>query len=240
MAFRAAGTFTVANVAITPPLPAGIVADDILLLYLTTANAVITIADAAGGTWTELPDSPQGQGTIDTAGGNRITVFWSRYNGTQTAPTTSDSGNFNMGVILAYSGRITTGNPYDVTAGDTQAATTAGSIPGDTTTVDGCDIVAAASTDRDANSTTNATDWANASLASITERVDDVSASFSGGGFAIADGVKTTAGVVDATTWTQAASANLCNHMVALKPPAGAAAADPYPYIGGGYYPTEG
>lgn len=218
IAFVAAGAVTNSQLAITPALPAGIATDDILLLYLESANEAITVADAAGGTWTELPDSPQSQGTAGGAGGLRITVFWSRYNGTQTAPTTSDSGNHQTGVILAYSGCITTGDPFDVTAGDFIAATTAGSIPGDTTTVDGCMIVAASALDRDLASTTNASAWTNASLVSIDERADQTFSAAAGGGLVAADGIKTTAGAVSATTWTSAASTAQCNHMVALKP----------------------
>lgn len=222
IAFRAVGNSGVVNVgagAITVALPPGLVADDIILLLLETANQAITVADAAGGTWTEVTNSPQGQGTGGAAGGVRLTVFWSRYNGVQTAPITSDSGEHNSGVTIAYSGVITSGLPYDVTAGDTQAATTAGSIPGVTTTVDGCLLLAIAASDADVG-TQQATGWTNASLVSVTERIDSYSATGTGGGIVAAGGIKTTAGVVSPTTWTQGTSAALCNLMIALRPPA--------------------
>ena len=40
------------------------------------------------------------------AGSTRGTVFWSRYNGTQTAPTTSDSGTSQVGFIAAFRGCV--------------------------------------------------------------------------------------------------------------------------------------
>lgn len=234
--WHAAGALSIAATAITPALPASLATDDILTLCLRTDNQAITVANAAGGTWTEFPDSPQSDATPP----NRGTWFWSRYNGTQTAPTTSDSGAINVGMIFAIRGCITTGDPFDVTAGNTQGDADAGSIPGDTTTVAECLIVAIAVSDRDQASTTYASNWANASLASITERFDEISATGTGGGFLVAEGVKTAAGVVDATTFTKASAAANSNLMVAFKPPSGVATVDPYPYIGGGYYPVEG
>lgn len=200
--------------AVAVILPGSLVSNDILILPLRTVSGqAATIPTPNGGTWTEVTGSPQ-----DNAPEIRLTAFWSRYNGTQGNPTTNDSGTVNMGCILAFRGCVTTGDPWDVTEGNTQAATTAGSIPGDTTTVDGCMICAIAATDRDGSSTTNASAWANASLASIDERFDETTVTGVGGGFAIATGIKTVAGVVDATTWTQGASAALSNLMIALKP----------------------
>lgn len=212
--FVGVGAVAAAAVAITPGLPGSLATNDILLLPMRSLGGqAINVANQNGGTWAEIADSPQaGTGEI------RGTFYWSRYNGTQGAPTTSDSGTINMGVIIAYRGVIATGDPWDVTAGNTQLTTTAGSIPGDTTTVDGCMICAISVCDRDANSTANATGWTNASLASITERFDEITATGTGGGFAIADGIKTVAGTVDATTWTQAATGELASLMIALKP----------------------
>jgi hypothetical protein len=212
-AFRSSGATSIATTAITPATPGDAVADDILTLVCRTQTGqAIAIANANGGTWAETPDSPQ-----DNGADVRLTTFWSRHNGTQGDPTTTDSGVINMARILAFSGCPTTGDPWDVTAGNSQAATTAGSIPGDTSTEDDVLVVAIAASDRDANSSTNASAWANASLDSITEWVDQVNNLGIGGGFAIAGGLKSAAGTIDATTWTQAASAGLANIMIALK-----------------------
>ena len=200
--------------AITPALPSGLQVDDVLLLPLETSAAeAITISNQNGGTWAEVANSPQ------SIAGVRLTAFWSRYNGTQGNPTTSDSGDHNTGVILAFRGCITTGDPWDITVPSTQASTTAGSIDGGVTTVDGCMICAIAATDRDLASTTNADAWTNASLTNLAERVDQIFSGANGGGLAIATGEKAVAGTVDATTWTQAGAAALANLMIALRPP---------------------
>ena len=69
----------------------------------------------------------QGTGTGGSSGSTALTVYWSRYNGTQGAPTTSDSGDHQIGRMIAIRGATTSGNPWDVTAGgvDATASTTA-------------------------------------------------------------------------------------------------------------------
>lgn len=218
VAFRSLGTFAApATGAVTPGMPGSLVTNDILICGVRTQNAqAATIANQAGGTWTEFPTvSPLDQ----TSSGLRGTLFWSRYNGTQTAPTTNDSGVVNCALIVAYSGCVITGDPYDVTNSNAQdETTTAASVTGAVSTVDAVMAVAISVCRRDANSTTNATAWANGSLASITERFDQISATGAGGGFAIADGIKTSAGTISATTWTQAAAGGLVHFLVTLKP----------------------
>jgi len=185
--------------------------DDILLLFLETSNQAITIANQSGGVWTAVANSPQSTGTAANANATRLTVFWSRYNGTQTAPVTSDSGDHQIGRMIAVRGVETTGNPWDITAGGVEAGNndTSGSIPGATTTVANTLVVAAIATALpDATGTavfTNAS-WANASLTGVTERTDNSNAANNGGGLGIATGVKATAGLYNATTATLATS----------------------------------
>ncbi len=134
--FVAAGAVAYGTGAITPALPSGIATNDILLLFLNTSNQTITIPTPNGGTWTQVTNSPQGTGTGGSSGSAALTVFWSRYNGTQGAPTTSDSGDHQIGRIIAIRGATTSGNPWDVTAGGVDAtASTTATIPGATTTV---------------------------------------------------------------------------------------------------------
>ena len=158
--------------AITPALPAGIVTDDILLMFLETANEAITVANASGGTWTEVADSPEGTGTAAGLSATRLTVFWSRYNGTQTAPVTSDSGDHQDGIICAWHGVTNTGNPWDVTSGGVEATSdTSWSITGDTTTVANT-LVVIAGARMDDSAATHFSAQTNADLANIAERAD--------------------------------------------------------------------
>lgn len=215
--FVSAGAFSQGTAAITPALPASILTNDILLLFLQTENQAITIPTPNGGTWTEVTGSPQGTGTAGS-GGDRLTVFWSRYNGTQGAPTTSSSGDHQKGCILAYRLCITSGNPWDTTAGSVAAAaTTAVSVPTVTTSLADCLAVFAASNTTDTG-TTQFTTWTNASLTTVTSRVGQNSTTGLGGGVYVGDGGKATAGVVSASTATLATASLQGRLMIALKP----------------------
>jgi len=223
--FVAAGAEASAISAITPALPAGIATDDILLLCLATSNQAISVADSAGGTWTEVTDSPQGTGAAGGATSTRLTVFWSRYNGTQTAPTTSDSGDVNEGCIVAFRGCETSGDPWNVTSGGVDAVSETGiEIAGDTTTVDDCLIVALV-----ADSINDADDrysgWTNADLVNVTERFDNGTTFGADVGLGIATGEKASAGAYGDTTVTISATSPNAFMTIALKPPAGGAAA---------------
>jgi PKD repeat protein len=219
--FVAAGAVASGTGAITPALPSGIQTNDILLLFLETANQLISISNQNGGTWTAVASSPQGTGTAGGSSATRLTAYWSRYNGTQGAPTTSDSGNHQIGRIIAVRGCITSGNPWNVTAGGVESTSdTSGAIPGATTTVPNCLVVAAIATSLpDSNGTANFSAWANANLTSVTERTDNTRNAGNGGGLGIATGAKATAGVYGNTTVTCGSSAVKGMMSVALRAP---------------------
>src|SRR6266487_4054661 len=227
-AFRAAGAVSSSLNAATPALPAGIQVDDILLLVWETSNQNGTAAPTSTvGTWAEVTGSPQGTGTAGTSGsGTGLRVFWARVVAGFTAPTMSDSGDHNRAVILAYSGCVTSGNPWDVTNGGVEAASdTSGTDVGVTTTVAGelVVVVAACGTD---STTTQITTFTNASLAGLAKRAGTQITTGSGGGAYIADGTLAAAGASGATTWTQAAASPKAFLTIALlSQPATSAAA---------------
>jgi len=237
--FVAAGSVASGTGTITPALPAGIAANDILLLFLETSNQAISISNQNGGTWTAVTGSPQGTGTAAASSATRLTAFWSRYNGTQGAPTTSDSGNHQLGRIVAIRGASTSGNPWDVTAGGVDAtADTSGSIPGATTTVTNTLVVAAIATALpDASGTANFSAWANANLAGLTERTDNTVTAGNGGGLAVASGEKGTAGAYGNTAVTCATSARKGLLSIALKAGGGGGSAPVANFTG---TPTSG
>ena len=218
--FIAAGAVTSNTTAITPALPAGIATNDILLLFLETSNQAISISNQNGGTWTQVTNSPQYCGTAAGTTGARFTAFWSRYNGTQGAPTTSDSGDHQLGMMIAIRGAAESGNPWDVTAGGVEAVSdTSGSIPGVTTTVANTLVVTAiASSLPDASSTAKFSAWTNANLTSLTERIDNSVTAGNGGGLGVATGIKATAGAYGNTTLTLANSAYKGMMSIAIKP----------------------
>jgi len=218
--FVAAGSFAHGPGQMTPALPAGIAANDILLLFVETANEASSVSNQNGGTWAEVTGSPQGYGTAAAADATRLTVFWSRYNGTQGAPTVSDSGNHQVCRIIAIRGAAVSGNPWDVTAGATESTVdTSGAIPGAATTVANTLVVAAIATSLpDSVSTTNFSAWANGDLTSVTEQTDNTGTSGNGGGLGVATGVKATAGTYGSTAVTCATATTKAMLSLAIKP----------------------
>jgi hypothetical protein len=218
--YLATGVPSSSSSAMSVALPTAVplLTDDILLLLLATSNEAIDVDDENGGTWTEVTNSPQGIGTPVTATATRLTVFWSRYNGTQGAPHCTDSGDVNEGVILAFRHCATTGNPWDVTTGGTNAvSSTALVIPGGTTTVNNCLIVAIAA---DSINSTSArlSGRANATLTNVSEKHDDGTTIGTDVGLVCITGNKDTAGAYGNTTGTYTIATVTAYMTIALKP----------------------
>ena len=226
--FRAAGAVAASTAAITPGMPSGVLTNDILLLIVKTHGGTTTVSGGTE-TWAEVADSPQ-----SITAQVRLTVFWARASqDAPTSPTTNDSGNHQLGRIIAVSGVRTSGNPWDVTSGGVDdVSNTSGSITGDTTTLADCLVVAIMATSQpDSTGTTNFSSWANADLDTPTERVDNTSNVSSGvgtgAGIGAATGGKATAGSYAATTVTLAAAAQKAFMTVALTATAAGGGAGP-------------
>lgn len=197
---RAVGTVASSAGAIAPGLPSGTAAGDLLVMFLETANEAITVSG-----WTELPtDSPQSDGVL----GTRLTVFYKIAAGSD-ATTTSDSGDHQIGRIIGITaGTFDTGSPINTSAGGVRTpADTTATIPGGTTTVADCLVLAASSHNLDqAGGAFTTASWANAALTSVTERINNSTQAGNGGGIGVASGVKATAGAIGDTTVTVASS----------------------------------
>ncbi len=182
--------------SITPALPAGIAVDDILFLFIESrSNQFPSMSDAGGGTWNAL-DTQNVGGT----GATTLTIYWSRYNGTQTAPTIADSGDHTFAFIAAFRGCSTSDPPYEGDTGTTDATSnTSVSIPGSTTT--GVDrlVVGAASRDQD-DAAALYSSWANADLANIDEIFNAGTTQGNGGGLGVITGEKASAGSYGSTS----------------------------------------
>lgn len=224
--YQAAGTLVTGNgSSVTPAWPTH-QANDVGLLVIQTANEAVTLSGAAAADWTEIPDSPQGTGTANNALSTRLTMYWARASGASMgAPSVDDASNIVMARIFTVRGCITTGNPYDVTAGDVEAGTTTTdvAIPGDTTTVDECLVVLVVAHGIDGTPTDPVSSWSNGDLSSLTERVDDQTALAKGGGFAVATGELASAGAYGATTASLESAHTQGRISIALKPPTVAA-----------------
>lgn len=180
----------------SPSIPVGTTDNDIMVLFVTTANEAISVPDG----WNNTTNNVLFLGTAGTAGAVRLQVMWRRFVAGDTAPTIADVGDFHYAVIASYRGCITTGDPFNVGDGDTGSGTSV-LLFGLTSTVDQCTWVHVVAGDDDSASA-RVSGQANASLSGITERFDAGTTTGLGGGLAIWDGTQATAGAIGNSTAT--------------------------------------
>lgn len=211
--FQAAGTAVSGRGAVTPTWPAHAIGDIALLFVESAGGEAATLSTPA--TFVAVASSPQSIGA--TTAGTRLSVFWARATSAAMAsPVVADPGDHVYAQIITYRGAIATGNPWDVTGGGITAPRTL-TLGAVTTTVANTLVVQAASRDNDST----AADFSaqtNAGLSGITERSDAGTNSGTGGGFAVWDGVRATAGAVGSTTAALAASVSNAYLSIALRP----------------------
>ncbi|MES2354629.1 MAG: DUF6701 domain-containing protein [Pseudomonadota bacterium] len=213
--FQAAGTAVTATGSVSPAWPTHAV-DDIALLFIeSTGGQPATLSTPAG--FAAVTNSPQATGT--TTSGTRITVFWARATSTSMAtPTVADPGDHVYARIITYRGVINTGNPWDVTGGGVKATSnSAVSLTSVTTTVLNTLIVQVVARNND-RADAEFSGQSNGSLTGISERADGGTTSSNGGGFAVWDGAKATAGATGSTTASIARSTINAFLTIALKP----------------------
>ena len=189
--------------AISPGLPSGAVEGDLLIMILETRAQAITVTD-----WAEAPSSPQ---TSTGSNKSRLTIFYIIETAVGVNRTTSDSGNHQIGQIIAIqAGTFNSTTPFNVAAGGIQLAVTAVSV------------ILAVTTGHipDADGTTEFSGWTNADLSAVTERMDKTGNAGDGGAIACATGVKAAAGAYGATTATAVTTANRGVISLAIAPTA--------------------
>lgn len=206
------GTQNALITAVTPGIPAGTIAGDLMIMLVETNNEAITVAG-----WTEALGSPQS----DATDSHRLTIFY-RYatsNNQTDASVTSDSGDHQVAQIFGVHGAVTSGNPFDTFAAGTDTTSdTTGSVPGSTTTIPNTLVIAVSGTGFNGTSTTEFTGWTNADLAGLTEFIDNVNTIGLGGGFGAAFGRKLTAGAYANTTVTHTNASRKGLWSAAIKP----------------------
>jgi hypothetical protein len=186
--------------ALAMPIPAGTVANDIVVMLHEMDPALNAAVLGAVTGYAEVLNSPQSQTTgLPT----RLTVRWHRATGAESGTVATPAvTNHQSGVLLGFRGCVTSGNPWNQTAGSIAASSTVVSVDGLTTTAIDCMVLAAVTTGEDLADTARITGWANGSLANVLERVDNWVSSGTGGGIGAATGEKAAAGAVSATTAT--------------------------------------
>jgi hypothetical protein len=215
--FTAAGTFQGSASTATPGIPAGTVADDILLLFVESENEAVTLSTAQG--FVEIGQA--GQGTAGGATSSRIAVFWKRATGSDSAPTVADAGDHVACRILGFRGCKTSGNPWNGTPTWTHDAVSDTTLDaaGPTTTAADCLVVIGAANIIDTN-TSQTVNYTNGNLTGLAGTgAGDNTNQGTGGGFNVGTGVKATAGAVGNTTVTWGANTQKSVVVLALEPP---------------------
>ena len=200
--FQAAGAAVGSKDPVTVAWPAHAV-DDIALLFIESRGDQVVPTPAG---FSLVPNSPQ---TTGNSNESRITVFWARATSTgMAAVPVADSGDHTYSQIITYRGVIISGNPWDVTGGGIKTpASTSVTVTGVTTTVADTLIVQVASHNIQSAAAAFSAQT-NTNLTGISERSDGGTAEGQGGGFAVWDGVKATAGATGNTTATVINSTN--------------------------------
>jgi hypothetical protein len=203
--YRAIGTVLAGTTsAITPGLPSGMSANDIVILVGSTiAGGTITItANGSIAAWTAIPGTP-----IDVTNGEKLYVWWGRWSSGTTGPTLTPGSDHIIARTVSYYNCYAGGSPIDVSGTGTDAAsdTSYSFVTGLTDTNNNELAITVCSTTRDSTATNTFSGWADASLASITERMDNTTANGGGGGFGMAQGTLITGGAVG--TWSGTLSA---------------------------------
>lgn len=201
-----AGSGAGSSGSITPTLPSGWAVDDIFLLLVETLGGQTPSAPSG---WTQAGNT-EGD---DTQG----TLFWRRAESGDSNPTVSDSGNHTIGLITAWRGCKTTGNPWEAIQASSNASfNTSVSATGVTTL--GTDRMIVMCTTAGDDSTYSS--WACSSLESVTEAAEYNSTAGQDGAVAFAYGIKATAGATGSFTATISTSEDEANFVLALEPAA--------------------
>jgi hypothetical protein len=195
----AVGTVASGTTAITPAFPSGIAADDILVGVGECEGVTSPGAYTLPSGWAHVTGSPVQQST-----NTRLTVMWARYDGVMTAQSWGDSGDHNLGRIIAIRGCPTTGNPWDVAAAATEATSdTSATWPGVTTTIDDTLILEILSSSADSSTAPlGATPLTNVNYTSITTQINNGIITGNGGAIGVVSAVKATAGATGQSTGT--------------------------------------
>lgn len=191
-------------------------ANDILLVVLA-GNGTNNFAAPAGG-WAEVGSSPQAGGGLNA----RIQAWWLRAAGSGTSSPTiadvaSDGQKFAVAVVIR--GAITSGNPFDVTAGGTAATSTSVSFPGATTTGTNRLVFQMAAIIVDNTEPQFVyNSFSNADLTEIDQQLNKCSNASTGVGMGIISARKATAGAFAATTATLSNTGTQALLTLAVKP----------------------
>src|SRR3990172_372841 len=190
---KAAGTG-----AVTPALPSGVAADDIVILVATTiaGGSVSITANGSIGTLTEITT-----GGLNVTGGEKLYVWWGRFSSGSTGPTVTPGSDHCCAATFNVRGCVTSGSPVEAFASGTETTsdTSYSFATGVSTSAADRLVFTVYSSGADSNTGQGGTP-ANTSLGSVTLRIEYNTNQGGGGGFVVASGTLAAAGTCG--TWT--------------------------------------
>src|SRR3990167_2024380 len=153
IAFRAAGAKATDGTdpfSITPALPAGMSANDIVILVVateSTGTASLT-ADGSVTPWTAITGSP-----VAVTGGKKLYVWWGRWASGTTGPTITATTNMIIGATAAWSGCDTSSSVINTreTGSESTSDTSLSFTTTISTTVNNCMVLLISTDDTDSN-----------------------------------------------------------------------------------------
>lgn len=185
-----------------PAFSGPVLLNDILLVAVEQISLTSPEASPTATGFAHVPGSPVGPDSIGTV----LSVLYKRAVGGETSVTVSGPNNHAMTRAATVRGCKSTGFPWPTnpTVAIAAAGSTTATWP-DLTIPAGADnslICLFIATGRDANSTTNLGALTNGNLTSITERMDNWTATGGGGGIGLVTGFKAAPGAIGASTAT--------------------------------------
>jgi len=203
--YQAQGTFVGSATAnISPAWPAHQAGDIGILVVESMEYNPINLITAAG--FKEIPSSPRGSAVAASSGSNsstQIRVFWKRAtSGAEGAPTIKFEADHIYGGIFTIRGCAAAGCPFTICTGDHSDGTSDATIdvPGFATTTADQLVVVIGATGINNTTSNRFTGLTNASLATITERFEALSAVGGGSQIGVYTGQKAAAGSVNASS----------------------------------------
>lgn len=195
-----------------PAIAGPVLAGDIVLILVEQVGGEASPASAG---FVHVLGSP-----IVVDASTQLSVLWMRAAGGETSATVTGPSNHAATRAITIRGVKAGGNPWNVSPATAQEsiADTSADWPSVTTTVDDCLIVLCIATGRDITSNANLGAVTNANLTSITEQMDDWTATGTGGGIGMVTGIKATAGAVGTSSAVMGSTDAKALMTIALQP----------------------
>jgi hypothetical protein len=209
------GAVASGTTAITPARPGAAAADDLCITVAECEGVTAPGAYTLPAGWAHVTGSPVQEGT-----NTRLWVIWQRWDGVVAAPSLGDSGDHNVGRMLAIRGCPLSGNPWNNVAVAVESVSDPSALwPGCVTTADDCLVLEIIATGADiATAQLPAGGVTNGAYANIVKQVDNWVIAGNGGGIGVVSATLAAQGATGQSTATLTTAATKAMMTLALPP----------------------